>query len=485
MTSFQIENSTEISQFLEPTLMNSIEWNPKTASKYGERLTLFQLCKELYSQVIDYRASKVFWPVKIRSVNLYHKIKEVILDKNVRANVYNTLINVWLEHHMPYTTTFIPYSQFQISVPPGLPGICEDLLKNFYQNACAIWNSLEEPSFEEIKNACIVIVARTITAPEYYDFGEIFSSFFLTLINKHDELTSLEEFIYLIRNFEGINWFDPKRCREMCEDFYIFAKRFILVDFPLSSAGHSFSRLAHMYAKDRISEKINRSFDFLEENIEKHVLKKYADRDSFAEDMLTSKNIYIQRSLTLFYKIRKARSLLIRDFAHRVKDNRLYVNLDKAFRMEERYHYTLDLLERGNLMFKEQLLNPALSLVSYSLNNTKNTVKIVLNGLDLSLDLSSKIKKLTEKYTYLKDTTMQFCQNNVVIRVPIETAKNYGHEIKDEIASLYSELRELNLQRVQGLSCQLYKQAIQKLRLQKTFPDAFREKEQRVGTRIA
>jgi len=77
----------------------------------------------------------------------------------------------------------------------------EQTLSNFYSNAVSIWSSLVDPSFEEIKNACIFILARTVVLTQYSELGEILTNFFLVLVNQHEELVSLEEFVYLLKNY--------------------------------------------------------------------------------------------------------------------------------------------------------------------------------------------------------------------------------------------------------------------------------------------
>jgi len=172
------------------------------------RLGLVELIKEVYLQTIDSKTTRLLWPFKTHALNLYFKLKENILGNQTRANIYNHLILVWLELNMPFTGNFVKFSAFksQFQSKAALKEYKEPLVSSFYNNAVAIWSSLVDPSFEEIKNACIFIVARTVVPTQYSDFGEILMNFFIILVNQHEELVSLEEFIYLLKNYQGVKW---------------------------------------------------------------------------------------------------------------------------------------------------------------------------------------------------------------------------------------------------------------------------------------
>jgi len=411
------------------------------------RLGLVELIKEVYLQTIDSKTTRLLWPFKTHALNLYFKLKENILGNQTRANIYNHLILVWLELNMPFTGNFVKFSAFksQFQSKAALKEYKEPLVSSFYNNAVAIWSSLVDPSFEEIKNACIFIVARTVVPTQYSDFGEILMNFFIVLVNQHEELVSLEEFIYLLKNYQGVKWNKSEQWDNMCNDFYIFGKRFVTVDFPLSSIGTHPSKLLQLYLRDKVSKGINKSLNYMEESLDGYALKKYQTNLSPGDDADKVKNVYTQRSLIFFSKLRQTKDLTLENLNLKFKNNKII----KTLKIEQSYIYALSLIDEGNSIIHHQLLNPTYSLIAFCFEKTKNSARIILRGFDdIRVDIQGRLSQLLTKYKYLQDVSIKQCKNFIEITIPIETLKFYGHEVQDELASLYKEIKNLNLEKL-------------------------------------
>jgi len=470
MTSIQAESSTETSPLLPTSPKNSEITDNLLIVRPSSSLTWFELIKEIYFQTIDASASKVLWPIRIKSLDIFFKFKERFFHRKVKANVYNSLILLWLELNMPFKTSIVKFSIFKRYVQAQLKGdlLDESLLGCFYQSAISIWNSLIDPSFEEIKNACIMIVARTISPLSLNDFHEILSSSFLTLINSQEELVSLEEFIYLVKNFQDSNWHDPLQCRKICEEFYIFGKRFILVDFPFSPIGASLLSLFKVFIKDQITKGMNVSLNFLEENLDKLVQRKYNINLNSECNPIQVKNIYFQRILFILSKLKKAKALTLTHFKKAVQQNKVYSFLNKNLKVEQKYFQILELLEQGSLKLKLNIVNPVLSFAEICFEKTKMTLTLFLKGLDNTINYQRRVEKIVSKYKFLKSLLIYQCRSYVTIRIPFRTLKCYGSELKEEVLHFYKELRDLNIQKVQHLTYQLYSQTMKQLKSQTT-----------------
>jgi len=343
--------------------------NARAKDKNIERLGLVELLKEVYLQTIDSKTTRLLWPVKTHALNLYFKFKEKVIGNQTRANIYNHLILVWLELNMPFTGNFVKFSAFksQFQSKAAFKEYKEPLISSFYNNAVAIWSSLVDPSFEEIKNASIFIVARTVVPTQHSEFGEVLMNFFLILINQHEELVSLEEFTYLLKNYQGVKWNKSEQWDSMCHDFYTFGKRFITVDFPLSSTGTHPSKLLQLYLKDKVSKGINKSLNYMEESLDGYALKKYKVNLNPGDDADKVKNVYTQRSLIFLSKLRQTKNLTLENFNLTLRNNKIV----KTLKIEQRYIYALSLIDEGNSIIHHQLLNPTYSLITFCFGKTK------------------------------------------------------------------------------------------------------------------
>lgn len=438
--------------------------NTKVENKNSEQMTLFKLLKEVYIQTIDSKATRMLWPFKTHALNVYFKVKERMIGSRTRANIYNSLVLIWLELNMPFKENFVKFSVFKSHFQSKIGAkeeYKEQTLSNFYNNAVSIWSSLVDPSFEEIKNACIFIVARTVVPTQYSEFGEILMNFFLILVNQHEELVSLEEFIYLLKNYEGLKWNNSEQWEDVCRDFYVFGKRFITVDFPLSSTGTHPSKLVQIYLKDKVSKGINKSLDYMEGSLDGYALKKYKVNLSSGPDAEKVKNIYVQRSLIFFSKLRQTKDLTVENVNFRIKNNRVV----KALKIEQRYISTLALIDEGNSIIHKQIINPTSSLITFCFEKTKNSACVILRGFDvIRVDVQGRLCELLTKYKYLQDVTIKQFKNFIEIRIPMETLRYYGHEVKEELTSLYKEIKNLNIEKVQIFSQNMYKGALDHLK---------------------
>jgi len=67
---------------------------------------------------------------------------------------------------------------------------------------------------------------------------------------------------------------------------------------------------------------------------------------------------------------------------------------------------------------------------------------------DIRVDIQGRLCQLLTKYKYLQDVSIRQFKNFIEIKIPIETLRYYGHEVKDELASLYKEIKDLNLEKL-------------------------------------
>lgn len=436
--------------------------NPRVENKGSEQMTLFKLLKEIYVQTIDSKATRILWPFKTHALNLYFKTKERMIGSRTKGNIYNSLVLIWLELNMPFKENFVKFSVFKSHFQSKIGAkeeYKEQTLSNFYNNAVSIWSSLVDPSFEEIKNACIFIVARTVVSTQHSEFGEILTNFFLILVNQHEELVSLEEFIYLLKNYEGLKWNNSEQWEDICRDFYAFGKRFITVDFPLSSTGTHPSKLVQIYLKDKVSKGINKSLDYVEGSLDGYALKKYKVNLSSGSDAEKAKNVYVQRSLIFFSKLRQTKDLTVENINFRLKNNRVV----KA--VNSQYIYALALIDEGNSIIHHQILSPTYSLITFCFEKTKNSARVILRGFDgIRVDIQGRACELLTKYKYLQDVTIKQFKNFIEIHIPMETLRYYGHEVKDELTSLYKEIKNLNVEKLQIFGGKMYKGALAQMK---------------------
>lgn len=468
MTSIQVESSTETSPLLSPDSEDSTKRVHSLVMRPSHGLSFFQLMKEIYFLMIEEKFSKIFWPLRTRGSEAYLIFKEKFLRRGVKSNNYNTLVLAWLELNMPFKSDFVKFSVFKCHVlsKMGDSHLEESRLNCFYQNAITIWSSLVDPSIEEIKNACLMIVAKTITPPDLKDFHEILSNCLLTLINSQEDLVSLEEFIYLVKNFQDSSWCNPLLCRKICEEFYIFGKRYIIVDFPFSSTGVNPSKILKLYLKDQITKKMNASLNFLENSMDQYIIQKSGENFKDDNDLNLVKNIYFQRILLLMLKLHKIKNVFLENFKAKVQETKIYSNLNKTFKLEEAYLKVFNLYEQGNLIFVSNLLTPTLSFAKIYFGRTKAIVTLKLAELDNHVKIGKIIEKIASKSKHLKYLIISQFKNIITIRIPLRTFENYKSEIKQEIISLYRGIKDLNLQKIRFCTYKLYYQAINQLRAQ-------------------
>jgi hypothetical protein len=232
---------------------------------------LYEPILERCTKALDNRVDstlRTLVPIKNRLVehsrDIIYKTKARLLLWSFcdKTNLYNTFVSQWLVVHMPFTSTaLVSFEDFSKRFDHLRRGNrhpqLNDSLKNFYGAAQNVWRTMRQPNIEEIKQAVLEIVARTINknlGKSDESFGNSIYHIFCTLVNNKNELVSEQTYISMVRSKyqqqTGLEAFDQTLSRSALE-YYDFAKRFILLDFPLARIENGIFHAWYIFLHDR------------------------------------------------------------------------------------------------------------------------------------------------------------------------------------------------------------------------------------------
>jgi len=392
-------------------------------------------------------------------------VKNKLTDWVSSVNIYNHLAGLWVMQNTPFDGNVVSKESFLQSFDALSKNKDEkdfkDLPNAFYSIASTMWVALKDPSNDDIKNILLEIVAKTINKSlnlENESLAQGLYNMFKMLIEKKKELVSEEAFISLVRVYLGETAWKAKDSEfcNACRDFYTFAKRFVLVDFPHNPHTKDIVRLITSFIKDKgflYSEQI---LDLVESQIDRSI-NYFKIECKALPDAVT----LLKKAERIVYKIQLLATYLLKTANTRVKSSPLYIKADERFHVTEKVDLALHYALFGYEYATTKVVKPAIEYIKVNNDRIKGKLSIVFENVNLEV-VKAHYNRLREKYQLLKKCTAVIYGDVLHLKFDKESLKEYSEAVKQEILYIYNELKTLEKQRILTLGNQLYQNALKK-----------------------
>mmetsp|Transcript_19969 Transcript_19969/g.22981 ORF Transcript_19969/g.22981 Transcript_19969/m.22981 type:complete len:516 (+) Transcript_19969:50-1597(+) len=380
--------------------------------------------------------------------------------------IYNHLIGMWLVQNLsefPETQQIVSYQEFSESFLNLVRDDSEELektIQNLYKQASIEWKKLDNPNLDDIKRACILIAARTI-ADDYEveegDFAISLVNFFDIIDSKKIDSVTEEAFYHHVLRIMKSKPSNVLTLRRASEVFYIFAKRFAFIEFPLTFANQNTFRVLAKFVKEKFDTtgelfltKVDRSINFL-------LRKLQIEFEDSKEPMnLIDRFHSIMQKLSIVVSgcLNKASFAIQNTKGYKLSAN--YINYEK--RRNDFIAVTEQIVKLSNT-----LLGPAYNAVSYTYDNMARKYVVALCDVSSSI-LKKRITALQQKYSILKEATIKLKDHVLEIEISKETFEKLGKNAKAQIGLLYEEIRNINYAKLKVFGSHAYRKAVETVR---------------------
>jgi hypothetical protein len=414
-----------------------------------------------------------------------HKGQEVLNNTKERltswlynVNIYSHLVGLWIFQNTPHDPKsvkpeeeFLKAFEMIISNKNGgqtninNPNKVEqdmELCKEFYQIASELWAKLQEPTSEDIKNTLLHAVAKTIGkrvgAKDGFYSGNLVHNF-KELVETKKEVVSDDAFIEIVKGMTGNAWLNDQEYRKGTHDFYIFAKRFTLVDLPLIVSTKSVSQALFSYFQELSRRYAEKGLNWIEVYLDTFLML-------FGQEFENEQDgtSLIVRSRNVMSKMGTLAKACLDSSTSYATSTRLYITADKYIDFKQRLDdFTVIALTMMNLI-DANLYKPTKQFITAKFDQVTKTYTVILQGLNSEV-VKEKLALAKEGYEYLKEATFYLKDQLLEIRFTKEHVLQYKDQITEQVLSLYEELKKINsVEKAKEKAQQLYIEAIATLK---------------------
>jgi hypothetical protein len=370
----------------------------------------------------------------------------------------------WIYGNMPFSDKILSHESFKEKVETELtPGENETLIDNFYQVASNLWKELVNPSIEDIHNVALKMVASSVTSGKNTALTQSLMEIFLSLINKKGLLVTDEMFTLMVKFYNKNAWIEEEECKKITHEFYTFATKFVLVDFPITRVEGNFAGLARTYLKDKAEKMTDKYISYIENSLERRVFSRY-EIDNKKIQEIKIDNIYKKRLMVILYKFDVVGRYILKHAIQSTKDHSMYKKLNETLKMEERFDTAVKLFERGNVMLHQNILKPTEEFITYKKDALNKQLKIMIKVVLDKIEMKNIRRLIHESFTFLKSAVIKYTDGVLHITIPKDKINGYMNEFKEELRELYHQIKNMDKEEFIFMTNKLYKQALSTIR---------------------
>jgi len=402
---------------------------------------------DIYHDLLDDRISDF----KHKGQEVINTTKERLTSWLYNVNIYSHLVGLWIFQNTPHTKTTMPeeeflkaFETFSNSRKKGLLEQDTEVAKDFYHITSQLWSSLSDPTSEDIKNTLLHAVAKTIGkgvgAKDGFYAGNLVHNF-KDLVENKKELVSHETFIEIVKGMTGNAWIDDTEYRRGANDFYVFAKRFTLVDLPLIVSTKSVSQALVSYLQEVSRRYADSALNFIELYLNAFMLVLGMEIDNEKEGASL-----VVRSRNVMDKVAALAKASLESTVNYGTSTQLYITADSYIHFRERFD---DISYIGLMMFdlmKANVYQPTKQFIHSTYDQTTKAYTVILEGLNTEV-VKDKLMMVKEGYEYLKEATFYLKDKILEIKFDRESLENYKEQITMEVVKLYEELKTLDIKK--------------------------------------
>jgi len=393
-------------------------------------------------------------------------------------NTYNHIANVWLHYNLPYRGKVSSYEEFTkelASIPRSdRAQEKEQAFKNFYEFINPSWKSLKEPNVDDIKNCILEAIAKSVSKSYHFEDESVATALYnmlRMLIEKRRELVSGESFLNLIKVALGDEFwkYHNQAIKAATNEYYVFAKRFILIDFPLATNSKDILKLVMNFIQDNGFYYGDSTLNFIEKRLD-FFLKLLGQNveENTDDNKLAEKAQRILRKVFLLstFPLRRIEEML-----HNIPNSKAYLTMDNYLHINDRIDDTIYLTAWGYNLLRDSILEPSLDTVKFITNKAKSTVTVVMYGLDVQ-SIKRRYRRLHAKYEVLQRCALSVAGETVNLIFDKQALADLGDGGKRELARLYQELKGFETTNIKQIGLEYYSNILKKAN--KTYTNARR-----------
>lgn len=380
--------------------------------------------------------------------------------------IYNHLIGMWLVQNLPdlyENQQIVSYEEFAESFHNLVKDDSEELektIKNLYDRAATEWKKLSKPGLDDIKKACLIISARAI-ADDYEiaeeEFPTALVEFFSVIDTKKIDNVTEEAFYLHVRRHLTNKPSNEFTLRRAAAVFYIFAKRFAYLEFPLTYANQDILRVLAKFAK----EKFDITGEILLTRVDKMLNYLMKSLGIEQEEQVEPLSL-LDRLHLLVQKLRMIAWGCYNKTWFAIQDSKGYKLSDKYVHYEKRYE---DLIAVAQQIVKitSTVLSPAYEAITYTYDHVAKKYIVALYDVSSTI-LKEKYSTLKEKYSILKEATIKLKDHVLEIEISKEAFERMGKNVKAQISLLYEEIRKMDYKKLKFYGSQAYFKALETIK---------------------
>jgi len=290
------------------------------------------------------------------------------------------------------------------------------------------------------------------------------------LLHRRKAIIADEDFVSLIRGFLQEEWKQNKLLTRACLQYYNFAKRFVLVDLPLTASEQSISKLVTIWAKNNLNRYCEESLAVIEEKSEEYYFSKLAapyhhlngEAEQGAVDMVSR----WKRIKELGAKIYQTRGLAKKKMVQALTKNACYIQLDTCFHITENMEKLASAAGVVTIYLQAKVGRPIIKLVQCTFNSAKEMMHVMVEFYD-KVDLDEKLEYLKEKYGNIKDIAVNTYENKINIKLKKESISKYGNHIRVEVEKFLNELKSMDFDKAKKITNTIYHDALNAMKLKR------------------
>ena len=446
----------------------------------------------IYHELLDDKINDF----KDKSQELINTTKEKLTSWLYNVNIYSHLVGLWILQNPPSSENITNEKTFLKSVS-NLETFKKNLHQEeimqiatrFYEILSVEWAKLKEPTRQDIKNVLLHSVAVTI-GKGLHQMDDFYANnlvhVFKEIVEKKCELMSNNCFIEVIKKLTGNIWTDDASFHKATHDFYIFAKRFTLIDLPIVTNPKSVSKAIVDYTKDMsrnyadiILNLVNNYLDTITIYLDIEVAKEKGLSPSFAHKKnLISRKLYLISSKLYSKSILLATTnklfIIVNDYVHfrqRFDDISFFtistISTIKNI-VEPTQKFALTTYTRLYKEYKVIIFEPIAKYIIIQFDRVTKQLLVTIKILNIDLKiLKERLPSIAETYEYLKEATFIIKDAVLEIKFDKHSLTQYRQKIKEQIEALYAEIRQMNIEKTKNHVSILYVDALKTLKEKK------------------
>jgi len=402
--------------------------------------------------------------IKRKGEEVYFGARERVKTWCYSITIYNHFTSLWLVKNLPFNSQkVVSFDDFLASfqnISKDTSQESEDLVRSFYKQASDVWTKLVDPELDEIKQACLLITARSIAIDfkiEVDGFSSALVELFATLDTKKHEIISNEAFYVQIRRKIATKLPYEIDFKRATETFYTFAKRFAYLEFPLTYANQDILKVLIKFAQEKL-DILGEVFLGRIDSVLNVVIKRLGYVYEEKEDTITLLDRYhsILDKMMLITNKSYTRTKLA------IQESKTYQFADKHIHFDDRYN---DMVHISQYLYSTaaNVISPIHNAITFTYDKVTREYVFVLYDVSSTL-VKESYNNLKKRYAILKDATLRLRDNVLEIKFSKETFENLKADAKMNISLIYAEIRSMDVKKLKVYGGQAYKKAMEMIK---------------------